>query len=178
MGEREFIYNQCLPLSGTLLEIGTGKGHFALTLGRHGHRFTSIDVNAVDQNIARMNLSYYGWEGAADLRLADAERLPFPDKSVDAVLSVNVVHHLERPDIVGGEMVRVLKETGKIILADFTGEGMALVNRCHTLEGKSHDAYRRKMDEFRSFFDAHGFRHETRQSRHQEVLIISRRTTP
>lgn len=171
MAEREFIYRQCLPLNGTLVEIGTGKGHFALCLARHGHRFISIDVNAADQDMARMNLRYYGWGSLADLRLADAERLPLADASVDAVVSVNVVHHLAQPVRAASEMLRVLKSTGKIVLSDFTEEGMALVNRCHTLEGKTHDSYRRQMDVLRSYFDERGIRHRTRRSRHEEVLV-------
>ncbi|HOW27160.1 MAG TPA: peptidoglycan DD-metalloendopeptidase family protein [Elusimicrobiota bacterium] len=174
IAERDFIYRQCLPLSGVLVEIGTGKGHFSLTLARNGHRFSSVDVNAVDQSIARMNLAYYGCDHRADFILADAERLPFPTGSIDVVVSVNVIHHLEHPRAVAQELIRVLKDHGKIILSDFTDRGMEMVNRCHSLEGKSHDSFHRQMGEVRRFLDAGGFTEKTICSAQQEVMVASR----
>ena len=43
--ERDFILDKSLPISGEILEIGTGKGHFALVLAKRGFRFTSIDIS-------------------------------------------------------------------------------------------------------------------------------------
>jgi len=47
--ERDFILDKSLPISGEILEIGTGKGHFALALAKRGYNFTSIDISAQEQ---------------------------------------------------------------------------------------------------------------------------------
>ena len=57
--ERDFILDQSLPISGDILEIGTGKGHFALALAKRGFSFTSIDISEEEQGIAKLNIQYY-----------------------------------------------------------------------------------------------------------------------
>ena len=43
--ERQTIIEQALPVAGTIAEIGTGKGYFALVLARAGYRFITVDCS-------------------------------------------------------------------------------------------------------------------------------------
>jgi len=43
--ERKFILEKAKPVSGNILEVGTGKGHFALVLAKEGYQFTSVDIS-------------------------------------------------------------------------------------------------------------------------------------
>jgi SAM-dependent methyltransferase len=47
---------------------------------------------------------------------ADLERLPFADGSFDVVLSSHVAEHLVRPEAVFGELARVLRPGGRLVL--------------------------------------------------------------
>jgi SAM-dependent methyltransferase len=47
----------------------------------------------------------------------DGDRLPFPDASFDTVLSVQVLEHTPRPDVLLAEMARVLAPDGVLILS-------------------------------------------------------------
>jgi SAM-dependent methyltransferase len=51
-------------------------------------------------------------------RIMTAERMPFPDSSVAAVLMLNVFHHLSDPRAFLNEMSRVLKAGGRIVLIE------------------------------------------------------------
>ena len=57
--------------------------------------------------------------------LADAEQLPFPDASFDAVVSVGVLHHLNE-DLGLVEMRRVVRPGGRIVAMDTARSGFPL----------------------------------------------------
>ena len=53
----------------------------------------------------------------------DAENLPYPDASFDAVMSLIGSMFAPRPDLVASEMVRVCRPGGKVIMGNWTPEG-------------------------------------------------------
>jgi ubiquinone/menaquinone biosynthesis C-methylase UbiE len=169
--ERVFILDKSLPVSGNILEIGTGKGHFSLALAKGGFSFTSIDISRQEQAIARLNLRYFGLENHADFRIEDAEGLSFPDHSFDIIFSINVFHHLESPSKVLDEMIRLLRPTGKLVLSDFTQKGLDMVNRCHRQEGRIHDYFKNGLEQAKDLFMYKGFNIKEAQSNAQSVLI-------
>ena len=73
--ERKFILDAARLISGSILEVGTGKGHFTLVLARAGFKFTTIDISEQEQKFARLNLKYFGLDGLVDFRIGDAERI-------------------------------------------------------------------------------------------------------
>jgi ubiquinone/menaquinone biosynthesis C-methylase UbiE len=171
--ERDFILGKSLPIAGSILEIGTGKGHFALSLAKRGFYFTSIDISIQEQEIAKLNLRYFGLERQVDLRTEDARHLGFPDKSFNAILSVNAFHHIQNPSQVLNEIARLLKPPGKIVLSDFTEKGFDIINRCHAKEGKTHDYFRNSLGCAKDFFIYKGLDIQEFQSEVQTVLVAS-----
>jgi ubiquinone/menaquinone biosynthesis C-methylase UbiE len=171
--ERDLIINVSLPVSGNILEIGTGKGHFALALARRGFRFTSIDISSQEQAIAKLNLRYFKLEKKVDFRIQDAQALDLPDKGFDIIFSINVLHHLENPIKVLKEMVRLLSLSGKIVISDFTKKGLEIINTCHRLEGKSHDYFRHGLKQTKDYLIKEGFYVVERKSHAQRVLIAN-----
>jgi len=59
------------------------------------------------------------------LHLGSADILPFPDKSFDAVISINTIHNLERPDV-----IRAVKEIERLA----PGRGFIQVDSYRTRE--------------------------------------------
>jgi ubiquinone/menaquinone biosynthesis C-methylase UbiE len=78
-----------LPENSSILDIGCGKG-FML------HDFKELMPNCT---IAGIDISPYAIENAMPsvkpfLKVASAEKLPYPDKSFDLVISINTIHNL------------------------------------------------------------------------------------
>ena len=80
--ERDFIIDKSLPILGEILEIGTGKGHFALALAKRGYTFKSIDISRQDQEVALLNLRYFKLEKNVSLSIEDACFLSFRSKAL------------------------------------------------------------------------------------------------
>ena len=175
--EREFILDRSEPVSGDILEIGTGKGHFALALARRGFKFTTIDISEEEQDIAKLNIQYYRLKDQVDFRIENAEDLSFPDHSFDVIFSVNVFHHLKRTDLVLDEMARLLRRGGKIVLGDFNAKGLLIINECHTREGRTHDYFKHDLNEAREYFSNKGFEVGECQSETQRVIIAKDKRT-
>ena len=85
--EMDFIVEKSLPLSGTILDVGTGKGRFAIALAKRGYSFTSVDISAEEQRYAKLNIEYFGLQEQIDFQISDAEQLSFEDQSFDVIFS-------------------------------------------------------------------------------------------
>ena len=156
--ERDFILDKSLPFSGKILEIGTGKGHFALSLAKRGYSFTSVDLSEEEQNIALLNLRYFGLDKLVSLITGDARSLSFGDKSFDTIFCINVFHHLKNPSAVLDEIIRLLKNKGKVVLSDFNAKGLEIINKCHNYEGRKHDSFKHGLKEAKDFCFKNPFR--------------------
>ena len=136
---RNFILEKSKPLDGSILEIGTGTGHTALTLAKAGYKLTSIDRDEEILKKAALNLAYEGLLSSASLHVMDAKSLEFEDGSFNNVIAVNMFHHAEDMDEILSEMDRVTAPNGKMIISDFNEKGMSIVGHVHKHEGNSHD---------------------------------------
>jgi ubiquinone/menaquinone biosynthesis C-methylase UbiE len=103
------------------LEIGCGTGFFLLNLMLAGvidsapgaGHVTDLSPGMVE--VARRNAVSLGFE--IDGRVADAERLPYPDATFDLVAGHAVLHHLPDVERALREVVRVLKPGGRFVFA-------------------------------------------------------------
>jgi len=97
-----------------VLEIGCGIGTDGAQFARAGAEYTGIDLTPAAVELARKRFDLSGLKG--EFRVADAERLDFPDDTFDLVYSHGVLHHT--PDTEGAirEVHRVLKPGGRAIV--------------------------------------------------------------
>jgi len=167
--EREFVLDKSEPLFGDILEVGTGKGHFAIILAGEGYKFTSVDVSEEEQDIARLNLQYFGLEDSVDLKIENAEHLSFEDKSFDIIFSINTVHHFENPLKVMDELVRILSFEGKIVLSDFTRDGFGILDKVHAAEGRIHEKAKFSLRDIEEYLGRKGFKIDRYESKFQEM---------
>lgn len=172
--ERGFIVEKARPLYGNILEAGTGKGHFALTLAREGYKFTTFDISEKEQKFAKLNLKYFGLNRLANFRIENGEQLSFKDKSFDLIFSVNTIHHLLNPYKVIDELIRILSFGGKIILSDFTKEGLKIMDKIHATEGSEHEVSKTTLSDINKYLINKGFRTRKYRSSFQEILIVYR----
>lgn len=172
--ERDFIIDKALPFSEKILEVGSGKGHFALALAKRGYDLTSVDISEEEQEIASLNLQYFGMEKQIVFKIENAEELSFPDSSYDTVFSINTVHHLISPLKAVDEMIRVVSLYGKIILSDFTKEGFDIVDKINLQEGKKHEVGNIGLSEIGVYMREKGFKVEKYEDEYQEILVAYR----
>lgn len=172
--ERAFILRKAHPLYGNILEAGTGKGHFALELAKAGYRFTTFDISETEQAFAKLNLRYFGFDKQVDFCIENGEKLSFKNESFDVIFSVNTIHHLTDPYKVIDELLRVLSTKGKLVLSDFTKEGLVLMDKIHASEGNKHEVGKITLIDIEEYLAGKGFRMSKASSKFQEVLIASR----
>jgi len=96
-----------------ILEIGVGAGTDHLQWARAGLECYGVDLTEAAIKTTQAHLACYGLK--SNLQRVDAEKLPFPDSTFDIVYSWGVIHHSEHPDLIIGEIKRVLKTNGMFI---------------------------------------------------------------
>lgn len=169
--ERRFIFEKAKPISGTILEIGTGKGHFALELAKEGYKFTSIDVSQEEQAFARLNIEHAGFSRQINFKIENAERLSLKDASIDVIFSINTIHHLAKPFKVLDELIRVVSSSGKIVLSDFNKEGLKIMAKIYEGEGRKHNAGSVTLNDVKDYLKDKNFGVEEYSSQFQDILI-------
>ena len=95
-----------------VLEIGVGMGADFLRWVRAGANATGVDLTERAVDLTRRRLLDEGLE--AELRVADAEALPFEDGQFDIVYSWGVLHHTPDPHRALSEACRVLAPGGQL----------------------------------------------------------------
>jgi SAM-dependent methyltransferase len=96
-----------------VLEIGVGAGTDHLQWARAGARAFGVDLTRSALETTCLHFDLHGLR--ADVQQANAEKLPFADATFDIVYSWGVIHHAERPDVILGEVLRVLRPGGRFV---------------------------------------------------------------
>ncbi len=97
-------------ISGKVLEVGCGEGYGLSLLADKADEYIAIDKFAPDLSrfAARLNNVHF-------IQM-DVPPLGFPDDTFDAIVSFQVIEHIEEDEALVKEMARVLKPGGKLIL--------------------------------------------------------------
>lgn len=170
-----FVLRAAGPLSGKILEIGTGKGRFLIALAAVASSVTTVDIDPAEQRYARMNAARAGVGRRIRFSVRDAGRLKFRAGSFDAVVSMNALHHFRDPLAVMHELVRVLKPGGRIVLGDLDRSGYRIFERVFASEGRTHTRFRYGIKDLAACLRSHGMRTRLYRGHHQELLIAERR---
>ena len=109
-----------LRAGSRVLDVASGNGNATLAAARRWCDVTSTDYVSSLLESGRARAQAEGH--TIQFREADAENLPFPDKSFDAVLSTFGVMFTADQDRAASELVRVCNPGGKIGLANWTPE--------------------------------------------------------
>jgi ubiquinone/menaquinone biosynthesis C-methylase UbiE len=109
-----------LVAAGAAADLGCGPGYLAVELA---HRAPGLHVTGVDLSDAMLtqaiaNARLAGVAHQTDFRTADAAALPFPDASLDLVVSTFSLHHWDDPGPIFNEVARVLRPGGAFLLVD------------------------------------------------------------
>ncbi len=100
-----------------VLDVATGTGKQAYAFARKGHAVTAVDLSPAMLRVASKGNKHANLQ----FRTSDATALPFPDTTFD-VTSISFAMHEMPASIIErvlGEMVRVTKPGGLLLLVDY-----------------------------------------------------------
>jgi demethylmenaquinone methyltransferase / 2-methoxy-6-polyprenyl-1,4-benzoquinol methylase len=106
-----------------LLDVAGGTGDVAfrtIEAGGIGTRATVADINAEMLAVGRERATERGLDDVVTFVDANAEALPFPDKSFDAVSIAFGIRNVPRIDVALSEMHRVLRLGGRFLCLEFS----------------------------------------------------------
>ena len=93
-----------------LLDVASGPGYAAVEGARRGASVVGVDISESMVELASR------LHPQIEFRVGNAEDLPFPDNSFDAVVGNFVTLHLARPEKAAAEFHRVLSPGGRLAL--------------------------------------------------------------
>jgi demethylmenaquinone methyltransferase/2-methoxy-6-polyprenyl-1,4-benzoquinol methylase len=119
---RKKAINQLLPIKPQhILDIATGTADLALEAVRlNPEKITGVDISAGMLEIGREKIKAKHLSELITLQQADSEKLPFSDNSFDAITVAFGVRNFEHLEIGLGEMLRVLKPGGMVVILEFS----------------------------------------------------------
>lgn len=94
---------------GRALDVGCGVGQVVARLANGGFEAYGVDVS--EPNIQRAQ------KVCPKCQLYDGRRLPFTDQFFDSVGALNVLEHVEQPEDFLGELVRVTRVGGRLVVS-------------------------------------------------------------
>jgi ubiquinone/menaquinone biosynthesis C-methylase UbiE len=110
-----------LRAGSRVLDVAAGSGNAAIAAARGGAAVTAIDY--VPELLARGRVRATAEGLSVDFVEGDAEQLPFPDATFDAVLSVVGVMFAPDQPKAAAELLRVCRPAGTIALVSWTPDG-------------------------------------------------------
>ncbi len=113
-------------LQGDVLDVACGTGDMVLELKKRGCTVTGIDLSEEMISIAKTKAS-------ATYIVGDAEHLPFPDATFDAVTCAFGVRNFVHLEQGLGEMLRVLKPGGKMVILELATPDSKVVRPFYNL---------------------------------------------
>ncbi|NGY61287.1 class I SAM-dependent methyltransferase [Lentzea sp. NEAU-D13] len=121
-GSRRRIFGRLVDLAEIIVEdevldIGCGPGYLTALAASTGRRSVGVDASEQMVTEARRRRT----SANCSFVLGKAEALDLPDASFDVVLSSLAIHHIPEDARIRafGEMFRVLRPGGRVLVADF-----------------------------------------------------------
>lgn len=114
-----------IDLAGTILDVGTGQGHFARAWAPHlraGFALHGVDREERYLDVARERCEAFAHDlrldGTFDFVVGTVEALPFPADTFDVVMCQTLLIHVADPGVAFAEMVRVARPGGLVLAVE------------------------------------------------------------
>jgi len=119
---RWFVARRAVRMAhtGEAVDLGCGPGHLAIKLAQlaSGLRVTGVDLSDEMLAQAEGHARQAGLGDRVSFCRGDAAQIPFPDGSLDLVVSTLSLHHWSDPVAVLDEIARVLRPGGAFLVFD------------------------------------------------------------
>jgi len=119
-----------LPNKANVLDIGCGAGLLSNPLAEAGHQVTGIDLSLSSLEVAKKHdatqrVNYFQ---------ANAYSLPLEKSSFDVVCAMDILEHLEEPNLLIAEASRVLKPNGLFFFHTFNRNLLSFLTVIKSME--------------------------------------------
>jgi SAM-dependent methyltransferase len=103
-----------------ILEVGPGTGFYTLPVAARLEPGGVVEILDVRQSFLDRTVERARRRGLANVvpTLGDGGQLPYPDSRFDAVYLITVLGEIPDPDAALGELRRVLKPTGRLVVGE------------------------------------------------------------
>ena len=148
-----------VPKSHRVLDVPCGGGRVTVHLGGQGYAISSGDLSEAMIAIARENVAKHGLNCTVDRQ--DVEKLTYPDRAFDTLVSFRLFHHFPTPEIrqrVVNELCRVARKY--VALSYFSPLSVTSVKRKvrAALGGRKSEKHPTPLSEVKGYFETAGFR--------------------
>lgn len=107
------------PVPGeTLVDIGAGFGPAVVRAAKRGVHAIAVDPTPSMRRVLALRRLVGRLGGDIEILDGAAEALPLADSSVDAVITVNTMHHWSDPSRAVAEIARITRPGGRVVLVD------------------------------------------------------------
>jgi len=110
-------YVEHLEPSDVVLDVGCANGAHTVKAAQRAKRVVGMDYDVAQLRVARATARALGLDNVRVFAWDLARSFPFPDRSFDAALFLDVIEHLHPRREVLGEIRRVLKPSGRLLVS-------------------------------------------------------------
>jgi len=112
---------------GEAVDLGCGPGQLVMAIAGQAPDLHVTGVDLSDEMLAQANENAQNASLATQVsfRPGDAQQIPFPDGSLDLVVSTMSLHHWSDPVAVLNEIARVLRPGGSFLILDLRRDMLA-----------------------------------------------------
>ena len=157
---------------GRLLDIGCGNGNLFGLLKKEAYQLYGVDLS--ENMISAAKAAY---SDRAELSVADAEKLPYESEMFDVLVCNASFHHYTHPDTVLGEMNRVAKSGGKLLIGDpYMPQPIRWIMNACTKYSNEGDYHFYGVHEMKRLLETHGFEFlKAIRTSHHSVLYTAKK---
>ena len=111
----------------TVLDVGAGTGFLTEGAAKIARKVIALDFSEAMTSESRVKLGGKN----VDFKIGNAEQIPLPNSSVNAVIGNMILHHCLNPDAAIREMARVLVPGGRLALSDLQQHDYEFLRKEH-----------------------------------------------
>jgi ubiquinone/menaquinone biosynthesis C-methylase UbiE len=156
-----------------ILDVASGPGFIAMAFADSVQEAVGVDVTDHFLTYARTLAEERGLSNVL-FEYGDVEAMPFPDGDFDFAVCRSAFHHFPDPDKVLGEMKRVVKPGGRLLIMDMiASEDSVKAAYHHRIEMLCDPTHAKALSpsEFTGLFAAHGLRIELERDGQVEYTV-------
>jgi SAM-dependent methyltransferase len=101
-----------------VVDLGAGIGAATIEAARSGATVVAVEPMPYMRGMLRLRRGWQPHRSTIQVVDGAAERIPLDDGSVDALWTVNTIHHWTERDRASRELARVMKPGGRVLLVD------------------------------------------------------------
>lgn len=148
-----------IPKDARVLDVPCGGGRVTVHLSKLGYQVSAGDLSEAMLKITREAVAKAGLK--CEVQRQDIEKLSFPDRAFDAIISFRLFHHFPNPEIRQRAVQELCRVAGRwVALSYFSPASVTSVKRKlrTVMGGRPSEKHPTSLAEVTGYFEKCGFR--------------------